>query len=167
MKTAIDIINMWRNWNPSQYYVYPSQIALYYWKLHLVTKQNKPLFPSSETNDIAAVIAGSKPSAIATIEPSNMLQKELLEITIKEKIYGIFVNNSVIVSKTNNLDKIEHALMINDKFSLGLLLGYPQHNVKDFVNKLGAIQASSIKMDEEYIKRLPVPEFQPSKDWFE
>ena len=164
MKEIKNIIALWSSWQPSDNFPCPSQVARYYWKVHMATNKNKPLFPAGEINDVAAVFAKTKPAAIIDLNKDNIMLKEFALKCKEYKINCRFINDKFIFSKQNILDEIQLAVKNNDNFSLGILLGYPQKSVEKFMSK--TIKLASRELNEEYIKSLPVPEFIPPKNWF-
>jgi len=169
MKRIEDIINLWKSWEPSKNFVSPSQVSYYYWKIYLSTQNNKPLFPSGEINDVIAVLSGSKPAATIKIHSEDEMLKEIIELSLKNGIYSRYINEKsmLIFSKNDILDEIEFAVKNSDPFCIGILLGYPQESVTEFVNKIGKIRLASHAMNAEYAKNLDVPDFKPDADWFE
>jgi len=168
MENIKDFINLWDSWKPSENFVCPSQVAHYYWEVYMATNKNKPFFPSGEINDVAAVFAGTKPAAIINVDKNNRMLKKFIQKCKKYQINCKITNDTLVFSKENILDKIELALKNNNKFALGILLGYPQKSVLAFIKKNHNIVKASIKpLDKNYIKKLTVPKFIPSKKWFQ
>jgi hypothetical protein len=179
MKATEDIINLWKTWRPSLAFVCPSQVACYYWKKHLLNKSCIPLFPNGEINDVAAVLAGSKPSAIIDIRQCNGTLEELTHISIKEGIFSKYIRDrsTLVFAKGDILDEIHMAIDSGDKFSLGILLGYPEESVKKFVERFATnanltktssqtFHNNRHKINDEYINSLDAPEFKIHGDWF-
>jgi hypothetical protein len=170
MKTIEDLIQLWSTWFPDEHYVCPTQAARYYWFRNLITRKDKPLFENWDINDVAAVFAGTKPAAIVGLNLNNPLEKGFALLCEK---YGINCritknNEDLIFARENILDEIENALQNKDGYSLGILLGYPQKSVEDFMKKYGTIKLGTThKLDEEWLKNTPKPNFHPSSDWFE
>lgn len=172
MKTIEALIELWESWKPSIDFVCPSQVACYYWKLYLAGEKQRPLFPNGELNDVIAVIAGSKPSATIDLGDDNTFLEQLTRISIDRNIYSRYLRDRslLIFARLNILDEMELAFKNQDKFIIGMLLGYPEKSVERFLQKFHKIaqNAQILKTNsiEECLKMQPTPKFKIGDEWF-
>ena len=151
MNITNQIIEMWKVWTPERFFVAPYRISGYYWDKYLHSNGLQPIFPDDEINDLAAVIANSKPAAIMNI-PNGILPsyrtKNCQEIALD--MISIAVDNNVFMKRVvtqdcdQNLVCSKNEALANEIIEafqstprcekLGRLLGYPEQSIQDFRN---------------------------------
>ena len=176
MSKANKIIEMWKNWIPNDNFVCPSQVVGWYWNNYLRHNKIQPLFPDGEIHDLAAVIAGSKPSAM--IDFSDHLyccrtkdcveiEIEIIEMAIDNGIkFRVFKDGTIVFSRDEEtINQIEKSFSETDNNryrSLGICLGYSNSAIQKFINKKEEIKDKikhnqKINLEEKEIPNINIP----------